>query len=632
MQINHLERATVNQSRCHLWKSETQKRLTASMFGQVCHQQPTTSCRNTVLAMLYNNTSTLATRHGMEQEELAKQKLKEENGTQSVDCGLFVDTDLPFLRASPHGMVGEEGILEIKCPLSVYEEEAVNTGKKEHSYFYQVQGQLHITHTQKYALLLSTQATGYLSASVVYLANAPVVLSQTAEDGEIEVLISLANALVVLSSTAEDGEIEFCPKWVAPNLLTFSGFLFTVLNFFLFAYYDYDFYASSVKHPEADPIPRWVWSDRCYQHISCLYSRPSNFPFDGFIHHVISTGTRPPLLYIIVDGIDGKQARKTQTSGPLGELFDHGLDSWTAILIPVCMYSVFGRGPESISTLRFYFCLWNVFINFYLSHWEKYNTGQLFLPWGYDASMVATIVIFLVTFIYGDQVWSFTIPGNISAGHMFEIAFYISALVTNLPVVLWNIYMSYKNKTGKMRTFWEANRPLVPVLLFLLLSTVWVTCSPVDIIELDPRFIYLTTGTIFSNICCRLIVSQMSSTRCEIFNWMFLPTGLVVALSLLLPDTPTNKTLNLCMLYILSLLAIVSHIHYGTCVELGRLNIEEVNPHLLGEKVETHLRKTTSISPKGDLNLDLPILSSLAQQKTSVLANYATEAGHGIET
>nr|CAD7439654.1 unnamed protein product [Timema bartmani] len=332
--------------------------------------------------------------------------------------------------------------------------------------------------------------------------------------------------------------VMFCPKWVAPNLLTFSGFLFTVLNFFLFAYYDYDFYASSVKHPEADPIPRWVW----------LIAAINIF------------------LAYTLDGIDGKQARKTQTSGPLGELFDHGLDSWTAILIPVCMYSVFGRGPESISTLRFYFCLWNVFINFYLSHWEKYNTGQLFLPWGYDASMVATIVIFLVTFIYGDQVWSFTIPGNISAGHMFEIAFYISALVTNLPVVLWNIYMSYKNKTGKMRTFWEANRPLVPVLLFLLLSTVWVTCSPVDIIELDPRFIYLTTGTIFSNICCRLIVSQMSSTRCEIFNWMFLPTGLVVALSLLLPDTPTNKTLNLCMLYILSLLAIVSHIHYGTCV------------------------------------------------------------------
>nr|CAD7576778.1 unnamed protein product [Timema californicum] len=43
----------------------------------------------------------------------------------------------------------------------------------------------------------------------INLANALVVLSSTAEDGEIEVRISLANALVVLScSTAEDGEIE----------------------------------------------------------------------------------------------------------------------------------------------------------------------------------------------------------------------------------------------------------------------------------------------------------------------------------------------------------------------------------------------------------------------------------------
>nr|CAD7415044.1 unnamed protein product [Timema poppensis] len=100
MQIKHLERATVNQSRCHLWKFERQKRLTASMFGQVCHLQPPTSCRNTAFVIIYNNTSTLATRHGIEQEEPAKQKLKEENGIQSVDCGLFLDSDLPFLGAN----------------------------------------------------------------------------------------------------------------------------------------------------------------------------------------------------------------------------------------------------------------------------------------------------------------------------------------------------------------------------------------------------------------------------------------------------------------------------------------------------------------------------------------------------
>jgi phosphatidylglycerophosphate synthase len=29
-------------------------------------------------------------------------------------------------------------------------------------------------------------------------------------------------------------------------------------------------------------------------------------------------------MYQSLDAIDGKQARRTQTSGPLGELFDHG--------------------------------------------------------------------------------------------------------------------------------------------------------------------------------------------------------------------------------------------------------------------------------------------------------------------
>lgn len=31
--------------------------------------------------------------------------------------------------------------------------------------------------------------------------------------------------------------------------------------------------------------------------------------------------------YLILDGLDGKQARKTGSSSPLGQLFDHGCDS-----------------------------------------------------------------------------------------------------------------------------------------------------------------------------------------------------------------------------------------------------------------------------------------------------------------
>lgn len=47
-------------------------------------------------------------------------------------------------------------------------------------------------------------------------------------------------------------------------------------------------------------------------------------------------------MYLFPDGIDGKQARRTQTCGPLGELFDHGLDSWSTMFITTALYSVFG--------------------------------------------------------------------------------------------------------------------------------------------------------------------------------------------------------------------------------------------------------------------------------------------------
>nr|CAD7447928.1 unnamed protein product [Timema bartmani] len=51
----------------------------------------------------------------------------------------------------------------------------------------------------------------------------------------------------------------------------------------------------------------------------------------------------------------------------------------------------------------------------------------------------------------------------------------------------------------------------------------------------------------------------------------------------------------------------------GDLDELGRLNLEEVNPHLRGGRVENHLGKTTPSSPDQDSNLDLPVLSSRAQ-------------------
>nr|CAD7259581.1 unnamed protein product [Timema shepardi] len=58
-----------------------------------------------------------------------------------------------------------------------------------------------------------------------------------------------------------------------------------------------------------------------------------------------------------------------------------------------------------------------------------------------------------------------------------------------------------------------------------------------------------------------------------------------------------------------------------------KVKLTEVNPHLHGGIVGNHLGETTLSTSDRDLNLDLFVLSSLAQHETSALANYATEVG-----
>lgn len=96
-------------------------------------------------------------------------------------------------------------------------------------------------------------------------------------------------------------------------------------------------------------------------------------------------------LLLCTDGVDGKQARRTNSSTPLGELFDHGLDSWACIFFVATVYSIFGRLESGVGVATLYYILWVVLFSFILSHWEKYNTGILFLPWGYDISQVVRI-------------------------------------------------------------------------------------------------------------------------------------------------------------------------------------------------------------------------------------------------
>ncbi|XP_063833694.1 ethanolaminephosphotransferase 1-like [Ostrinia nubilalis] len=341
-----------------------------------------------------------------------------------------------------------------------------------------------------------------------------------------------------------DRVVKLFPRWVAPNVLTFAGFLLTVLDFFLLSYYDYSYYAASSlarNETSVEPLAAPLLHEE-------VIPRPLWFALAVFL-----------FLAYTLDGIDGKQARRTQTSGPLGELFDHGLDSYSVFFIPACLYSIFGRLDFSIPPIRMYYVMWNLLLNFYISHWEKYNTGVLFLPWGYDFSMWASTLCFLWTGLRGTAFYKRYAFGSYTLANVFEIAIYATGVCTNLPVSVYNVYKSYKLRTGKMRSVSEALRPLWSFLTVFAVCSLWVHRSA-RLPGTDLRVLFLLIGTVFSNVACRLIVSQMSNQRCEFVNWLLWPLLLAAAASAMAPQHEMTA------FYAVTALAVAAHVHYGACV------------------------------------------------------------------
>ncbi len=76
-------------------------------------------------------------------------------------------------------------------------------------------------------------------------------------------------------------------QWMAPNLVTLIGTVCLLTSFT----------TTLLLSPNLEgPLPAWA----CLLSGLCLF------------------------LYSTLDAMDGKQARRTKTSSPLGQLFDHG--------------------------------------------------------------------------------------------------------------------------------------------------------------------------------------------------------------------------------------------------------------------------------------------------------------------
>lgn len=209
-----------------------------------------------------------------------------------------------------------------------------------------------------------------------------------------------------------------------------------------------------------------------------------------------------------------------------------------------------------------YLLLSIVLLTFMLSHWEKYNTGILFLPWGYDISQVVLVGLYLLTAILGVEVWQRPFIFGYYLKETLIILLLVCCLVLSLLQTLYNIHVAYEKKTLRKNSLYEGLLPLFsPVLLFILLNT-WVTLSPCKILVKQTRVFLWMTGVSFSNVMCRMIICQMTNTRVEVLHWLVIPLAVLVYTA----TAGYQGRLEEPILVIFTIFVTAAHVHYGVCV------------------------------------------------------------------
>jgi len=304
--------------------------------------------------------------------------------------------------------------------------------------------------------------------------------------------------------------VKLWPLWVAPNTITLTGLSLVLVNVLSLFYFDPSYVGS------LSGTPRSVYF--CWA--ICLF------------------------LYQTLDAIDGKQARRTNMAGPLGEMFDHGCDAlnttFEVILVGHAMN--LGRSWWTIAALGFSLA------TFYLTTWEEYHTKRLFLGVisGPVEGILMIVLVFIITGLYGPQFWDqhalrliAVDPDRLPKALRFLSLIKLNKLflIASGAGLLYNIVTSCANVIGEQRTrnrsFLAPLLRLVPFLLSTALHLLWLLApfsgpSPIVSSPLILPFM-ISWGLQFAHQVGRLILAHVTNQPFPIWDpmWIWLAIAAV---------------------------------------------------------------------------------------------------------
>lgn len=113
------------QQRSPEWYAARKGRVTGSNIGAILGLSPFKTADDVMRAMVreYHDAErefqgNVATEYGTFHEDGARLEYEMDTGNKVQECGFFIHPEHDWLGASPDGLVGEEGLVEIKCPYS----------------------------------------------------------------------------------------------------------------------------------------------------------------------------------------------------------------------------------------------------------------------------------------------------------------------------------------------------------------------------------------------------------------------------------------------------------------------------------------------------------------------------------
>ncbi|KAI4357915.1 hypothetical protein L6164_001831 [Bauhinia variegata] len=244
----------------------------------------------------------------------------------------------------------------------------------------------------------------------------------------------------------------------------------------------------------------------------------------GYIHSP-QLDTAPPrwvhfahglllFLYQTFDAVDGKQARRTNSSSPLGELFDHGCDALACTFESIAFGSTAMCGGDT-----FWFWLISA-VPFYSATWEHYFTNTLILPVinGPTEGLALIYLCHFFTAIVGAEWWiqqsgkSFPFLGwlpFVGGIPTYRAVLYLMIAFAVIPTISFNVHNVYKVVRARKGSMPLALAMLYPFIVLVGGVFVWDYLSPSDIMRNYPHLVIIGTGLAFGFLVGRMILSHL---------------------------------------------------------------------------------------------------------------------------